>query len=49
MAHRVKFSREGAIMASREKVRQIDAQWQALQPGLGRKNHNGERKMLHEE
>ena len=35
-------------MASREKMRQIDAQWQALQPGLGRKNHNGERKMLHE-
>ena len=35
-------------MASREKVRQIDAQWQALQPGLGRKNHNGERKMLYE-
>ena len=35
-------------MASREKMRQIDAQWQALQPGLGKKNHNGERKMLYE-
>ena len=35
-------------MASREKMRQIDAQWQALQPGLGKKSHNGERKMLYE-
>ena len=31
-------------MASREKVRQIDAQL----PGWGRKNHNGERKMLYD-
>ena len=35
-------------MASREKVRQIDAQLPGLQPGLGRKNHNGERKMLYD-
>ena len=35
-------------MASREKMRQIDAQWQALQPGLGKKNHNGERKILYD-
>ena len=28
-------------------MRQIDAQLQALQPGLGGKNYDGERKMLH--
>ena len=29
-------------------MRQIDAQLKALQPGWGRKNYNGERKMLYE-
>ena len=36
-------------MTSQENRSSIDAQWQALQPGLGWKNHNGERKMLYEE
>ena len=35
-------------MASREKMRQIDAQWQALQPGWDGKNYDDERKMLYE-
>ncbi len=35
-------------MPKREKVRSIDAQWQALQPGWGRKDHRGERKMLYD-
>ena len=35
-------------MPKREKVRSIDAQWQALQPGWGRKDHQGERKMLYD-
>ncbi len=34
-------------MASREKQRRIDDQWQALQPGWGRKDYQGERKMLY--
>ena len=35
-------------MASREKQRGIDDQWQALQPGWGRKDYEGERKMLYD-
>ena len=35
-------------MASREKMRQIDAQLQALQPGWGEKDYDGERKMLYD-
>ena len=35
-------------MASREKKSRIDAQWQALQPGWGNKDYDGERKMLHD-
>ena len=35
-------------MASREKQRRIDDQWQALQPGWGRKDYEGERKMLYD-
>ena len=35
-------------MASREKIRQIDAQLQALQPGWGEKDYDGERKMLYD-
>ncbi len=35
-------------MASREKQRRIDDQWQALQPGWGRKDYKGERKMLYD-
>ena len=35
-------------MASREKRRRIDDQWQALQPGWGRKDYEGERKMLYD-
>ena len=34
-------------MASREKMRQIDAQLQALQPGWGEEDYDGERKMLY--
>ena len=35
-------------MASREKQRRIDDQWQALQPGWGRKGYEGEHKMLYD-
>ena len=35
-------------MPEREKIQKIDDQWQALQPGWGRKNHEGERKMLYD-
>ena len=35
-------------MASREKQRRIDGQWQALQPGWGWKDYKGERKMLYD-
>ena len=35
-------------MAKREKVQKIDDQWQFLQPGWGRKDHEGERKMLYD-
>ena len=35
-------------MAKKEDKNRIDAQWQALQPGWGQKEHDGERKMLHE-
>ena len=35
-------------MASREKMRQIDAQLQALQSVLGGKNYDGEREMLYD-
>ena len=35
-------------MPKRERVRSIDAQWQALQPGWSRKDHQGERKMLYD-
>ena len=35
-------------MASREKQRRIDDQWQALQPGWGRRDYQGERKMLYD-
>ena len=34
-------------MASREKQRKIDDQWQALQQGWGRRGYEGERKMLY--
>ena len=34
-------------MPSRGKRSRIDAQWQALQPGWGPKEYDGERKMLH--
>ena len=35
-------------MASREKQRRIDAQWQTLQPFWGKKDYEGERKMLYD-
>ena len=35
-------------MASRGKQRRIDAQWQTLQPSWGKKDYDGERKMLHD-
>ena len=35
-------------MPKREKIQSIDIQWQALQPGWGRKDHQGERKMLYD-
>ena len=35
-------------MPKREKIQSIDSQWQALQPGWGRKDHQGERKMLYD-
>ena len=35
-------------MASREKQRRIDSQWQTLQPSWGKKDYDGERKMLHD-
>ena len=35
-------------MASREKQRRIDAQWQTLQPFWGKKDYDGERKMLYD-
>ena len=34
-------------MPSREEKSRIDAQWEVLQPGWGRKEHDGERKMLY--
>ena len=35
-------------MPKREKVRSIDGQWQALQPAWGKKDYQGERKMLYD-
>ena len=35
-------------MPTREKIRSIDDQWQALQPGWGRRDYQGERKMLYD-
>lgn len=35
-------------MAKKENVNQIDAQWQALQPGWGNKDYDGELKMLYD-
>ena len=35
-------------MPKREKIRSIDDQWQVLQPGWGRKDYQGERKMLYD-
>ncbi len=35
-------------MASREKKRRIDTQWQTLQPSWDKKDYDGERKMLHD-
>ena len=36
-------------MPTREHIRNIDDQWQALQPGWGRKDYEGERKMLYDQ
>ena len=35
-------------MASREKQRRIDSQWQTLQPSWSKKDYDGERKILHD-
>ena len=35
-------------MASREKQRRIDTQWQTLQPSWGKKDYDGERRMLYD-
>ena len=35
-------------MASRDKQRRIDTQWQTLQPSWDKKDYDGERKMLHD-
>ena len=35
-------------MAMQDKRSRIDAQWQALQPGWGNKDYDGERKLLHD-
>ena len=35
-------------MAMQDKRSRIDAQWQALQPGWGNKDYEGERKLLHD-
>ena len=35
-------------MASREKQRRIDTQWQTLQPSWGKEDYGGERRMLYD-
>ena len=35
-------------MASRDKRRRIDTQWQTLQPSWDKKDYDGERKMVHD-
>ena len=35
-------------MGIQDKRSRIDAQWQALQPGWGNKDYDGERKLLHD-